>query len=252
MKLYDIITEDVADEKRLDLIADQLVNIMISHAKRELSDDEMLHVPTHIIPLGRVRQVVDSKTLGPLYGRLGMLKFGYTFFPIDEGRTHAEVDWQKKRITIFVPVNGRTMRPSMPKMKLHSSIVHELRHALDYSLSKGKAITDKPVKGASVPKSRKQFGSYEREAAEVNARASEAMLLVRRYIVQAVNRGRQLNNEQLKKIIMRSLREKRLTNIFQTETPGRPTDNKQFRQLFNRMLKYADDFIEELRRQERI
>lgn len=244
MKVRDIITEsiyeDAKDEKRLDVIADELASAIHRDARLRLQQVRRgeKKIPRKQINLGRIREIVDSKTLSRLYGRLGMLKFIYKFTPVkdfDAGKWGAHIHWEDKYIQIDYPYDPDNPRPFPPR-RMHTSIVHELRHALDYSLSKGHAIRNTPAKGSV--KSDDPRDEYLRQPHEINARVSQAMLAARDKLIMDVNSGKK---PDIDKTIRTALKFNRLDHLFGDD----PNSNKAFRKIYNRMYKYLQDFLED-------
>jgi hypothetical protein len=238
MKILDILIEDVKSERRLELIADQILSAIDTHFKAHRGEEP----EDEFIGLGRINDVVDSKTLGPFYNRLGKIVLFY-----NKTVTTADGEFYigpPKEMVIYYPVIVERGKERLNQTKSHvqSVIVHELRHALDYSLSKGKAFDSKGVRGASEadPDRDRDRGEYHRTATEVNARTSQAMLQTKRLMVNAMNSGEELNNAKLKELILKAMDDAKLVHIFKS------TDEKAFKQLFNRIFKYAQDFLQQL------
>lgn len=263
MKILDILREDVKDERRLDLIGDRLFSAINSHFRKQDDSDED---EDGFISLGSIQDLVSSKILGPLTNHLGEINFFY-----HKNRKKADGEFSvgpPRELTIFYPVRitGGKVFPRSNKEYIHSVIVHELRHALDYSLSKGKAFNTKQIRSPSkVSSNLDNKGLYQRQSLEVNARASQAMLLLKKLIDDAVDANKKIDNEMLKTFIFRALDKNKLIHIFKTDndfvkpirltalgqTTGQdndftiPLDNKGFRKLFNRLLKYAQDLLDQ-------
>lgn len=241
MKINIIFKETVQDEKRLDVIADQLLKAIRNH----VINNKHIEKEDEIFYLGKIKDYVNSKVLGPHYNRLGRINFGY-YINLDSN-DHGYFDWSIKEITVNYPVeikNNKIKKP--PHNPIHSFIVHELRHALDYSLSKGKAFNDELISKASdIDPNDVEYDEYQKLKTEVNARTSQAMLLTRKFIINAINHGESLNNLLVKDIILDALEQENLINIFQSKQKI-PWDNKSFRQLYKRMLKYAQDVLKQI------
>jgi hypothetical protein len=71
------------------------------------------------------------------------------------------------------------------------------------------------------------------------------MLLVKRYLVHAHNQEMDINSNLVKQAIIHALEDKHLIKVFKSDKDI-PFDNKSFKKLFNRMYKYAEDFLEQL------
>ena len=239
MKLHTILNEDVKSENRLELIADQILSAIDSHFKAHRGEEP----EDEFIGMGRIHDVVDSKTLGPFYNRLGKIVLFYNkTVTTSDG---AFFIGPPKEMVIYYPVVVERGRERLNQTKSHvqSVIVHELRHALDYSLSKGKAFDSKGVRGASGDDGDRDRdrGEYHRTATEVNARASQAMLQMKRLIVKEINSGNDITNEKLKELIMVAMDDAKLVHIFKS------TNEPEFKQLFKRMFKYSQDFLEQMK-----
>lgn len=257
MKIQHII-EDVGTEKRLAVIADYIVQGIFAHFRENKDDIDEWN------DIGKLKDIVPSKVLGKEYGRLRAI--GVNYYTTANGN-QAEFDPYHKEINIRFPVSivDGKVRLGHNKEALQSAAIHELRHAMDYSLSKGKAFSGAATRRASANTGDEgDLGDYHREAAEINARASEAMLSIRKTITDMVSSGNEVPTAELKSIIYAAMDEFGLVHVFDSKNEftksvkftlfGRaavrnndamvPLDNKGFRKLFNRMLKVAQDTME--------
>jgi len=254
MKLRHIITEDVKTEQRLVDISQHLAKAIYKEASG------MEEYVTSKYPVGerygfldKIRDIVDSKVLGPFYGRLGMINVFVSFDTVDENgeeiNKNADVTVPAGKetvaeLTVFYNA-GKGDSKRVQFTDLHETILHELRHALDFSITKGKGHISTPRKGTTG-----EYGHYDdfRFPHEINARVTGAMAAVRTYIVDAfVNNNIPKKDIDIDEIIRQALDDENLVDIFKTkgESEKFPFYNKNFRQIYNRVLKYTQSLIDE-------
>ena len=114
---------------------------------------------------------------------------------------------------------------------------------LDFSITKGKGHISTPRKGTTG-----EYGHYDdfRFPHEINARVTGAMAAVRTYIVdEFVNNNTPKKDIDINRIIRQALDDENLVDIFKTkgESEKFPFYYKNFRQIYKRVLKYAQDLI---------
>ncbi len=236
MKIKHILTEDVRTEKRLDLIADALLDAI----KESIQSSNVKSKFGKLNSVGTIGELVFPGLLGEFKEFLSPIRVAYTFDP-EEEKVDGVYYSQTQMIVITHPKAGNRVMYGL----LHSTLVHELRHAVDDMLSQGKALVDKRAKRSSSPSPDEEDGEYFRYPHEINARASEAMLLVKRYLMRAYNEDMKIDSNLIKTAIIHSLEDKHLVKVFKSNQDI-PFDNKDFKKLFNRMYKYAEDFLEQL------
>lgn len=252
MKLYDILIEDIKPEQRLINISQHLAKAIYKEA------NEMEEYVTSKYPVGeqygfldKIRDIVDSKVLGPFYGRLGMINVFISFDTVDENgeeiddNAHVRVPAGKETVaelTVFYNV-GKGDSKRVQFTDLHETILHELRHALDFSITKGKGHITTPRKGTTG-----EYGHYDdfRFPHEINARVTGAMVVVRTSVVdEFVNNNTPKKDIDIDSIIRQALDDENLVDIFKTKGKSEefPFYNKTFRQIYNRVLKYAQALV---------
>lgn len=202
--------------------------------------------------LGKLKDLIGSKPLGKLYNRLGNTVVSITSSATaDKGTFNRFGHGPAIRINLHEIMRNMNRRDG--EEEIASTIAHELKHALDDSLS-GRRVTGtkfslrKPVRHASTD-------DYYSEQTEVNARLTQAAREIRQ---QTTERGGDISNDQLMDtIILPTLKKHRLADIF-TDDSGNPLrgvyeifgrpfvhrssypmDNKQFRKIVGRMYDYA-------------
>jgi len=255
-----IILEDVDAEKRLELIADHIMKAIDDDfgSSTQSTTDEAGYVM-----LGKIKKIVPSSVMSNFFNRLGNITIEY-----HESNSDIDGDFnpQMKAITIALKIDQES-NIGTPEA-VHSVIVHELRHALDYSLSKGKGFNNKLSKYSSDVDSDQEDdndGNYHRQNVEINARLSQASLLSKKLLITAMKSGEKIDNSKLKEIIFTSLDKYKLVHIFKSDNDianmlkifGRtiphvteltvPLDNKGYRKLVNRMLKYLQSTYDDLK-----
>jgi hypothetical protein len=208
---------------------------------REIKAGENLY--DEPIYVGRIRQIVDSKVLGSLYGRLGMIKIYSTPIYVDPDSDDiggGEYNYEDKSITLTFPlVYGRRLFQS-----IHSTIVHELRHALDYSLSKGKSFDNTKMNRHTVDTG-EDNSEYHRDPSEINARTSEAMLTARSELIKLYKSGTEIDRNSINSAIMQAASHHDLIDVFGGESKA--MQNKAFKKIYNRIFKYLERTIEYLK-----
>jgi len=235
------------DERRLLLIADQLLEKIKHRADpyiRAFRENGTKSERRRSI--GRIKTLVDPKVLGPLVDHFGDVIVQYTL-------GYVNVDG-KKRLAFFDP-NGDGIiaigypiyytndnrRP--PDNDINNVVVHELRHALDNSLSGGKIFSDDKIARRTQPTGRDD-DAYLRDPTEINARVSQILPIIRRRVYLAIKDDEPLTRQRLHRIMIHELDSIQLVNIFGGEEKA--MRNKAFRRIYSRVISYVQEFLKDM------
>lgn len=245
MKVYELM-ESSTNEHIISTIASKLTTAIMDKINSESLGDIVMRGGN----VGTISSLIGSKTTGPLYNRLGKVKIDlYAAKDGDMGYA------SKGQISINI-YGGK-------KKTIKSVLVHELKHALEYSQTKDDAHDTMltPGKGTNKPgdisKDQDFTTAYHRRGTEINARISQAMQAT----INAVDKldGKDISNEKLAEIILSKLTKYQLQTVFKsnkdtimTQVFGRPspphgmfhpTDNKQYRKIIGRVFKYVKEHL---------
>lgn len=254
MKVYELINESTKNETILANVASELYTKISDIINSGQAPTEVIgkHEFPYTGALGKLRTLVNSKTMGYLYNRLGNITINIDIDSSSPGAISGGKfsDWGGKT---QVDLDVKNLVNNNTDSSLISIIVHELKHALDSSLAKGKG---------SVRKSNKHTTTqdvYLDRKTEINARFSQAAMAMKEQIDKFP--GDKISNKELMNtIILPTLHKYDLSNIFKTDSEhplrgaytlfGRdssnmqsvhPMDNKYFRKLISRMYRYANE-----------
>jgi len=261
MKVTEIISETAKDEHRLQLIAKYIVrkikNEVAQEEKYRAQDAKRgLKPEPPFLELGALKDNIPTKALSDLFGRLGRIKLDVNFGKEIKGAA-GWFDNETNTIEINYPFGAEKELE-----KIESVIVHELRHALDNSKSRGWALhaTPKSKAGAEHPlnkaASSDEFGyDYFAEPAEINARFSQVLQELTGIIKKDMRSGGNLTINNVMAQIHELLQKHELVSVFPSKkaiaggTPeGKPLDNKDYQQILKRAIKYFDAEKERLTR----
>jgi len=253
MKVSDILYESHANERIISALADAIATNIMDGIKNgtlpsmKLGDHEIPHTGV----IGTVAKLAGSKLTGSLYNRLGKVKVEVFNSKASNNAGEAQQG--------MVAVNTHALRS---KTKLASTLVHELKHVLEYSQTKGdhKGMTSKH-KETNEPDSQgdqDHTKQYHRRRTEINARLSQAMKGLTAELDKVD--GKKITNEQLSELIFKQLSKYELQMIFKSgkstimssifgSTPPpksifHPTDNKYYQKLISRLYSYAKEHID--------
>lgn len=255
MRVKDILTEGPKDEHRLQLIGRYLlraINKEVADARKyqEMDVRRGVRPEPPFVDMGYIKDIIPNKVLSHLYNRIGSVKL-----TVDFGRevkqVDGEFDFTTKEINIRYPANSKDIQKY-----IESIIVHELRHALDSSLSRGWAMADQPkskFKDVENPQHpvNVRGGDYPYLALphEINARFSQAQQAITSMIRQAARAGYDLTVKDMLASLHDIFDNYSLTDIFPSNAPEqivgstnprKPLDNKDYQQLIKRAIKYFD------------
>lgn len=264
MRLYEFILSDTVlsesyqDEVALQHIASKLADIFMDKDRtvgiiRSASTRDM-----------RLRHFINSKDFGHLYTRLGNYSFTPHYVDSDTSAIGGHHSPSKSPSMRFGSV---TIYPEMPKSRMESVIVHELKHALhnskqaktDSNFKKNYHIQNKHTKNFDEHR-----GQYLSKQTEILSRFSEASNFLK-HELQKLD-ATSVTTNVLKQLVYKALEEFSLVHIFKTskdyvgdepeltifgrQTPRsidtfNPLDNKYFRHLFKKLFEFGTKFIEQ-------
>lgn len=270
MKVDELLNETAKDEHRLQLIAKHLIRTIRKEVEKEKKYREQaakrgLPPEQPYAELGFIKDLIPSKALSDLFNRLGKIKIDVNY-----GKEAKEVegffDTEKKSIELNYPANAKNMMGDM-----ESTLVHELRHALDSSISAGWALWSTPknkktAKDTTHPLNKRDEvqggGDYEYLASphEINARFSQVQRDITNLIKSKIRNNETLSIKDFMNELYNLLHRRDLGEIYPTKDekenalrqsgrqiagyatgmPSKPLDNKDYRQLLNRAIKYFD------------
>lgn len=257
--------ETAEDETSLQHIATEVQKAVIAAVAQE-DDNVAKGKPTQrwgqntpALELGKLGKLLPPKTLGKLHSRLRGIPV-----EVDVLKSNTLGSHDPELRDMFLQFTYADLDSDGAKKQLYSTIVHELRHALDTSKSKGSAYRNvaknKRYKETRGRGTKPDADGYKANFSEINARTSEAMVMARDEIDRLLQQGQKIDAGYLKSIIFTAMEKKDITSHFKTDMPmaqnaevfgrsirsseiGNPLDNKQFRRLFNRMYEYAQQHI---------
>lgn len=255
MKVNELLNETSAHETILSNVANELY----------LKIKELVHSdnpPVEVIggqefmysgEIGKLKELVNSKTLGRLYTRLGQVTIELLY---GSNKNKGEYDYiGKPVITIFVSDLVETGNDE----GMASTLAHELKHALDDSVNKGirNRHDSKTNYGMRSNKHTTKQDRYMDQEIEINARFTEAAMVMKKKIDEYGD-DKISNSTLMHSIILPILHDFQLSKIFKTTSDNimrgayeifggnassiqsvHPMDNKYFRKLLSRMYKYA-------------
>ncbi len=238
MKVAEILSESAKDEQRLQLIARELIQTI----NKDIAEEMQYRVGNArngrkpeppIVDLGFIKELVPPKTLGHLHNRLNRVKVRVNFGR--EVKNIAGVFHSGDNLLeLFYPMNSESKSNF-----LESIVVHELRHALDSSKSKRWALHSKPKAKEGDP--------YLAAPHEINARFSQMQRELTQLIQQDMQSERPLDIKTVMGQIHDLLQKWHIVQVFPSKneisgsTPeGKPLDNKNYRQILKRSIKYFD------------
>jgi len=270
MKVNELLNETAKDEHRLQLIAKYLIRKI----RKEVEEEKKYRVQDAkrgvrpeppFAELGLIKDLIPTKALSNLFGRLGRIKVN-----VDFGREVKEAkgwyDSETQSIGIGYPANAKNIMSDM-----ESTIVHELRHVLDSSISGGAALHSTPrnkklTKDTTHPLNKRDEliggGDYEYLASphEINARFSQVQRDITTLIKSKMRNNEPMTIKDFMNELYTLLHNKDLGEIYPTKDekenalrqssrqiagfavniPSKPLDNKDYRQLLKRAIKYFD------------
>jgi len=270
MKVIELLYETAKDEHRLQLIAKHLMRTVRKEVEKEKKSREQdikrgLRPEPPRVELGFLKDLIPTKALSDQFGRLGRLKIDVNF-----GREAKEVegffDTERKSIELNYPTNAKNMMDA-----IESTLVHELRHALDHSLSHGWALWSSPkdkktTQDTTHPLNKRDEivggGDYEYLASphEINARFSQVQRDITNLIKSKIRNNESMDIKAFMKELYTLLHNRDLGEVYPTKDekenalrqsgrqiagfpsgiPSKPLDNKDYRQLLKRAIKYFD------------
>lgn len=255
MKVAEILTESAKDEHRLQLIAKHIVRKIKNEVAQEEKYREQdikrgVRPEAPVIELGAIKDNIPTKALSDLFGRLGRIKMDVNF-----GKEIKDAGGWFDNGTNTIEINY-PFGASENIDKIESVIVHELRHALDNSKSKGwalhstaKSSGDKnhPLNKAAAAVGSDAGYDYYAEPSEINARFSQVLQELTRIIKKDMRSGRPMGINNIMAQIHELLQKYELVSVFPSKkviagaTPeDKPLDNKDYQQILKRAIKYFD------------
>lgn len=258
MKVDELLNESTTGEKIISNIAHELylkIKQLIESGNTPTESIGGQEFP-HSGEIGKLRDLVNTKTLGKLYNRLGQVTIEITADTVS-GNDGTYSYTNKPVITIEVGKLANHHKDA----GMSSVIAHELKHALDDSVTKGirNRGTSKPAHLTRSHKATTKQDVYLDKEIEINARFTQAAMDMKAQIDKYG--GDTISNAVLMSdIILPTLHKWDLSKIFKTtsDNPMRglytmfgrdvhgvqsvhPMDNKYFRKLLSRMYKYANE-----------
>jgi len=219
-----ILNETVQEERELQDIASYVAGILSKKPRRgpltleDLEDISGKRSPSVISPV--VHSMLDGTSF-------------YMFNDRDNPRHRGEYDTANSAIGLNVAgLIGKAKWTVRSKME--STLVHELRHALDYYKSRTKALPPRPQMGDDVTGD--QYDEYVRYHEEINARFSQALMDMSKAKIDP----RFLEHE-IKEIFSKHQLSPRMFKW----------DTRKGQKQYNRLLTRAYSFYQELQRIDR-
>lgn len=262
MKLKEYITtvtETIEQEKQIDVIAEKLsvmISVVISKIESSWDLERLVDHPIYL----PITDFAGPTMLGSLFDELSDLIISIkgihtaTNSPAAFNLLIAEDGTVIRMIQFTHWINDHT---PIDSDLLHSALVHELRHALDHSLSKGKGMGKTRAKHTNPDLEKEKdhsvevgqtLGDYYRMPTEINARVSQAMLDVKRSFepfLEMVDENRdRITKEQLttvanayvSQLVPEVMKFHNLEHIFK---------KKGYRKVVNRLVKYAISLVDD-------
>ena len=273
MKITSIL-ESPKDERILQATAKALLQIVRAEIKAEenriddLDDDDEYEESgeMHIGTVGELikKHDVNKKVLGHLSNRLRKTKVVIVTSPKLTGESHGTYTPGHNELAIYYPLYNSSLKPMnrIVPDKVESILVHELRHRLDDSYSRGGAFVDarEPTEedkkhrlGAHLP--------YFQEKTEINARLSEVQRMFSKWLAVQMKNGEVPDPVDVIEEINSLMKAKNLVDIFPSRDEAilakrevakemndqvAATDNKQYRRLVSRIMKYYSSEVERI------
>ena len=260
MRLNEIICENSSEQQILIDIANKFVERWIVHPG---SEDLIKKVGKVHTKIGSLRNIAGKETLGPLDKLIGgnrvFLQLDGDYLVTDDGKLAAGIFHAAESANSVIelcwpPAQGMQraanvqgigfLHPAEAKTQIKSTMVHELRHALDWAKSARRATgNERTSKGTN-----KQSKDYQGLTGEINARFSEAMITLKRQLdgERFTGNGSMGNEEDIMDTIRFAFNEAGLIAIWKSGKgdPNFPLNNKGFRRLVVRALNYANAHAE--------
>lgn len=274
MKVVEILNEAPRDEKILQNVAKEILKVIRKEVQAEekrldaLGDDDDYDVSGEI-ELGRLgnalkKHDISTKVFGPLSNRLRQTKLNIITSGTLAGDKGGLYYPGHNELAVHYPLWNNKLKPQdrVYEKDVVTAIVHELRHRLDDSLSRGWAFGDTPT--ATETDKEHRLGSklpYYREKTEINARLSEVKQLLSNWLGSQMKQGGVPAPIDVVEKINELMRTKNLVDIFDTRDDAilarrdlakdtqeqiAATDNKQYKRLMARIIKYYNDEVEQI------
>lgn len=230
-------------------------------------DDEQHYIYSQYIELtklGALIHLISAKDFGPYLTSLGQVRLELAFLGKgDEHPNDAEFFPNGPGlIRIYVRYDNQH---DDTHIDYESWLAHELRHALDFL--KHKVELDKINNKGTFSLQNKDIDEYKhheylRLQSEVSARTTQAMRAIRQMLVGYKEHN--MDNKELENIILRVMHKFSLIEIFNTKKQinysptdnhdtnrsfnmtNVPSDNPQFRKVFNKIYTYAKHIMEQI------
>ena len=270
MKIAEILNESPKDEHRLQLIAKHLLRkikkeVEVEKKYREQDAQRGIRAEPPYVELGYIKDIIQTKALSNLFGRLGKIKIDVNY-GAENKEAQGFFDTGKRSIELNYPADAKNMMGD-----IESTLVHELRHALDNSISAGWALWGTPKNKKAVNDTKHPLnkrdelqggGDYEYLASphEINARFSQVQRDITKLIKTKIRNNESLSIQDFMSQLYNLLHSRDLGEIYPTKDekenalrqsgrqiagipagdPSKPLDNKDYRQILNRAIKYFD------------
>jgi hypothetical protein len=221
MRIKELVLETTSDEQNLHSISNSLASVI----NRLKKTDPKMFTPNKQsekgLGLGPIKDII--KTNPEYYPEhiQPLLNLHIVVKNLPGRPVKGQYDRANKIITLTLHLINNTQ-----KFDISSTISHELRHALDDTLSQGKALFGKK---AEKP--------YEQRPKEINARLSQAMKMIGDLLkdqLKGLDEFEQISIDDIKFVIDKAFTANRIQQAF-----GNYKDNKNYRHAFNRALMYA-------------
>lgn len=270
MKIMQILYESPKDEHRLQLISKYLTRaikkeVAVEKKYREQDAKRGVRSEPPYVEMGAIKDIIPTKVLSHLYNRLGRIKVNVNYGADAKGEGgHFDSETNTVQMNYSADTDSNMD-------EFESTINHELRHALDNSLSKGWAFggtprDKKPIDDENHPINKRNAltgaGDYEYLASphEINARFSQVQRDITKLVKSKMRNQESLSVRDFMSELYNLLHSRDLGEIYPTKDekenalrrssrqiagfasgiPSKPLDNKDYQQILKRAIKYFD------------
>ena len=243
MKLSDILCE-TTDE---DIMLDDLENKIVKHLSKNKSTGT-------VGTIGSITQDKNFPTkflnteivIRNINGQLGAERHGEFSVDADPNGDHEFAQDREEAIELFYE-GSRLIISISPNVinkentsHIKSTLVHEMRHLLDYIKSEGKDTFSKKsnfTKYLSHGKDKSsKYNEYQSSKSEINARTQQAILSLKEFIDR--HTLTQVSTDNLAKLVHKCLDVQEVKKYF-----PEGTQDIEYRRIFNRLIAYATRYL---------
>lgn len=266
------LNESIKDEEQLQLIAHSLTNVLFDRYDQGIYRSEEIRklVPPRVLGhlLGRLGQI-NVVYHRPLGGNSGAANFGLKMLQIDANQIATNNRRKVESVIIHELrhfIDNSKISHNVKNMNLRNDGKLKSKHIIRHN------VLDKQHKGTKdkvdLSPEDTRFYNYRARHIEVGARVSEAFNYLKNELEKLNTTS--VTNAKLKELVYDALDKHDLIRIFSTDNSDKmvgdaeqlkifgretprildyfvPTDNKEFRHLFSRLLSYAYHYLEKLK-----